>query len=140
MPIRHHDPSTLGRIDAVDVVALDSSVPVGGVNEFIRSRAVAGEIRLTDVDAEHIAALWRSLPSGEQARCHIPPYGLRFWLAGRKVLEASICWECDNVYGYAGDETLHFPFDSKAPVSVSLLMQCRHVLPARGGLTPRGAA
>jgi hypothetical protein len=136
MPLRQHDPSTLGRIDAVDVVALNASASVGSVNEFIRS-AVVGEIRLTDVDAERIAVLWRALPPSEQARCHIPPYGLRFWLAGQKVIEASLCWECDNVYGYAADETMHFSFDSKAPVSVSLLMQCRHILPAKGGLTRR---
>ena len=96
-----------------------------------------GEVRLTEEDSERIAALWRALPAGEQARCHIPPYGLRFWLSGRKLIEASICWKCDNVYGYAGDAPLHFAFDSKAPVSVSLLMQCRHVLPTKGGLTRR---
>lgn len=132
MSSRGYDPSTLGRIDAVDVVALDAAAPVASVSEYIRSSGVVGEIRLTGEDAERIAALWRALPPGEQARCHIPPYGLRFWLSGRKLIEASICWQCDNVYGYAGNQAVHFGFDSKAPVSVSLLMQCRHVLPEAG--------
>jgi len=134
MLIRKYHPSTLGRIDAVDVVAFDPRARVGGVSEFIRSSGVLGEVRLTDVDAERIAALWRKLPSGEQARCHNPPFGLRFWLFGEKLLEASICWECDNVYGYAGDEMLHFEFDARAPVSESLLEQCRQVLSPRGHL------
>lgn len=129
MSIHDHAPSTLGRIDAVDVVALDPSAARRGMHEFMRSRAVLREHRLTGADAEQIAALWRALPSGEQARCHIPPYGLRFWLGGQKLLEASLCWECNNVFGYAAGEKLHFSFDSKAPVSMSLLMQCRHVLP-----------
>jgi len=132
MVIREYDPSTLGPIDAVDVVALDASVTVSSVGEFIRSTAALGEIRLTGVDAERIAALWRALPPSDQARCHIPPYGLRFWFSGRKLIDASICWQCNNVYGYAGDERLYFGFDAKAPVSVSLLMQCRHVLPRKG--------
>lgn len=130
MAARAHDPSTLGPVDAIDVVALDADSNVGRVNEYMRSGAVGREIRLTDrEDVERIAALWRSLPPGEQARCHIPPYGLRFWRGGVKVLEASLCWECHNVFGHAGDQELWFAFDATAPLSVSLLMQCRQLLP-----------
>ena len=126
-----YDPATLGSVDRIDVVAIYPDAPVGSVNDFVRSDAVRGEVSLIDVtDVDRIAALWRALPPGEQARCHTPPFGLGFWRAGRKLLEASICWDCDNVYGYIGDQPLHFAFDSKAPVSVSLLMQCRHVFRA----------
>ena len=120
------------------MVRLDASAlgtgAVSSVHEFIRSGAVPGEIKLEGVDAERIASLWRQLPPGEPARCHIPPYGLRFWQAGKKVIEASLCWECNNAYGYSGRQTLWFTFDAKAPVSVALLMQLRHVLP-----TPKSA-
>jgi hypothetical protein len=80
-----YDPSTLGQVDAVDVIALDySRAPkVRSVNEFIRSPAVIRERRLQAADAERIAALWRGLPPGEEARCHMPPFGLRFWSAGK---------------------------------------------------------
>jgi hypothetical protein len=128
-----YDPATLGDVDRIDVVAISADTPVGSVNDFVRSEAVEGEVRLTDsTDVERIASLWRALPSGEQARCHAPPFGLRFWLAGKKLLEASICWDCDNVYGYVDNQPLHFAFDSKAPVSVSLLMQCRHMFRSEG--------
>ena len=142
MPNRRYDPSTLGRIDAVDVVALDASARVGSVSEFIRSSGALGEIRLTDEDAERIAALWRALPSGKQARCHSPPYGLRFWLAGRKLLEASICWECDNVFGYAGDDTLHFAFEfegSRVRVAPHAVPTCpSHERRSNPALNPTG--
>lgn len=130
--ILDYEPSTLGQVDAVDVVALDSTIRVRSVSEFIRL-GVLEEVRLNDLDAERIALLWRGLPSSESARCHMPPYGLRFWLLGEKRLEASICWECNNVYGYAGDERLHFAFDSKAPTSSSLLTQCQRAFSQRGG-------
>jgi hypothetical protein len=130
MAAHGYDPSTLGPVDAIDVVALDAHERVGRVNEYIRTGAAGREVRLTDAeDVERIAGFWRSLPAGEQARCHIPPYGLRFWRAGTKVLEASLCWECNNVFGYAGDQELWFAFDATALVSVALLMQCRHLLP-----------
>jgi hypothetical protein len=126
-----HDPSTLGSVDRIDVVAISRDARVGSVNGFLQSDAVTSEVSLVDrEDVERVAALWRSLPAGEQARCHTPPFGLRFWLADRKVLQASICWDCNNVYGYVGTLPIYFPFDAKAPVSVSLLMQCRHVFRA----------
>jgi hypothetical protein len=124
-----HDPATLGEIDAVDVVDLDHDpAKVKTVADYIRV-AVRAERRLTGADAQRIADLWRKLPPGEQARCHMPPYGLRFWRAGQLLVEASLCWECANVYGYAGDEGLWFGFDVKAPAAVALLAQLRHVWP-----------
>jgi len=129
MPSLPYDPATLGSVDRVDVLAISADARVGSVNDFVRSDVVRGVVSLIErQDVERMAALWRALPSGEQARCHTPPFGLRFWLAGQKLLDASICWDCNNVYGYVGNQPLHFAFNAKAPVSVSLLMQCRHVL------------
>jgi hypothetical protein len=128
---RDYDPATLPEVDAVDVVLLEGAAPEGGpANDFIRSRAARPEIRLTGVDAERIADLWRALSPGESARCHIPPYGLRFWRGPQLVVEASLCWQCNNAYGYLGAEATSFAFDSKAMAAVALLMQLRHVLPA----------
>ena len=123
-----YDPATLGAVDRVDVVGISGDANVGDVYDFIRSGAVTGEVSLVGADVERMAALWRGLPPGEQARCHIPPFGLRFWRDGKKLIEASICWECNNVYGYVGRQPVHFAFDANAPVSVSLLTQCRQVI------------
>ena len=127
-----YDPADLTEIDAGDVVALDSSAHVQGVREFIRLANVR-ETKLMGRDAQAIAELWRRLTPAEPARCHIPPYGLRFWLAGHKIVEASLCWECNNAYGYAGHTPVSFTFDATAPAAVSLLMQLRRVLPAKAG-------
>ena len=113
----------------MDVVALEPSAEVRSVSDFITLRD-RREIKLTGPDAQRIADLWRQLEAAEPARCHMPPYGLRFWRAGKKVVEASLCWECNNAYGYLGRREIWFTFDAGAPVSVSLLMQLRHVLPA----------
>lgn len=124
-----HVPMTLGPVDCIDVMAIASDATVGSVNDFVRSSAVIGKVTLVDeVDVARIAALWRALPPGESARCHTPPFALRFWLKGECVLEASVCWACDNVYGYASDRPIHFAFDSKSSVAHSLFLQCQHVL------------
>ena len=137
-----YDPSTLGEIDAVDGVsvalagyhenaprsAMSSFVIAAPVNDVIRSPSHR-TVRLAGGDAQHIAGLWRRLSPTEPARCHTPPYGLRFWLGAHKVIEASHCWECGNAYGYAGETPVSFTLDPRAPVAVSLLMQLRQVLP-----------
>jgi hypothetical protein len=142
MRLGDYDPSTLGEIAAVDVVSIDLAgyyeiVPRGNVNPFVITAPVneiirspsQNTVRLTDGDAQRIAELWRRLPPTEPARCHTPRYGLRFWLAGQKVIEASLCWECSNAYGYAGETRISFTFDPRSQVAVSLLMQLRQVLP-----------
>jgi hypothetical protein len=137
-----YDPSTLGEVDAVDVVAIDLDgyhenaarsevnpfVTAAPVNEIIRSPSHR-TVRLAGGDARRIADLWRQFTPTVPARCHTPPYGLRFWLAGHKVIEASLCWECSNAYGYAGETPISFTLDPRAPVAVSLLRQLRQVLP-----------
>jgi hypothetical protein len=55
---------------------------------------------LNDEQAEEIMTLWRQLPPGQQARCHIPPFGLRFFAKDYLICQASLCWECNNIIGY----------------------------------------
>src|SRR5947209_5250192 len=71
--------------------------------------------------ALRIAQLWRDLPPGEEARCHIPPFGLRFVADGRVVCEGSICWECNNIYGDVGRVPFGYESDAGAVGSQALL-------------------
>ena len=93
----------------------------------------ARSVRATGPEATRIAALWRDLPPGEEARCHTPPFGLRFYFGRRLVCEASICWQCNNIFGNAGDEELFFAFDGSHPTSRELLAACEQLIghPAR---------
>jgi hypothetical protein len=140
MRANDYDPSTLSKVDAAAVVELaawarQSAPPGGSIQDLIRSAATR-EVMLTESeDVERIADLWRVLRPAEQARCHMPRFGLRLFLGGTVVAEASLCWECNNAYGYAGSDAIAFTFDATAPAAVLLLIQVRHVL----GVSTRGA-
>jgi hypothetical protein len=123
-------PSSLPAVDAVDVVDL-SGVDANRVDEYMKAAADAPKIRLSGAEADRIASLWRALPPGEQSRCHIPPFGLRFYSGGRLIAQASICWRCDNVFGDAGEEKLFFAFDASQPTSRELLSECERVVGRR---------
>jgi hypothetical protein len=120
-------PSSLPRIDAVDVVDL-YGISAAGVDRYMTEAVDAPSVRLTGVAAERVAALWRRLPPGKQARCHTPPFGLRFYSAGRLVSQASICWECNNIFGEAGEDQVFFEFDASQPVSRDLLAECQRAI------------
>ena len=57
-------------------------------------------------------------------RCHVPPFGLRFFSAGTLICEATICWRCNNIFGQAGADDVFFEFDGSQPISRELLNAC----------------
>jgi hypothetical protein len=96
LPVHRYSPADLPPVTSVDVVALDSGADAPPVSDFIhvaagRSVSVVGDA------AQAIASQWRQLPPDEQARCHIPPYVVRFHSDSGLVCEASICWHCNNI-------------------------------------------
>jgi hypothetical protein len=112
-------PALLPTIDEVDVV--DISALYLGPGEFVSKSVGAPSVRVVGVDAQQIAEMWRTLPPGEQARCHMPALGLRFFSAGgRAVQEASICFQCNNIFGRAGDADLFYEFDRESEVALKL--------------------
>jgi hypothetical protein len=46
------------------------------------------------------------------------------------VVEASLCWQCNNAYGYIDDGKLTFAFDARAAISEALYTCLSEVLPA----------
>jgi hypothetical protein len=120
MRSRDHLPSELAPIDEVQVVPLQNVAP-GAVNSFMDRACDRPCAVLRESAACKVAALWRELPPGEQARCHIPPLGVRFLREGRLVLEASVCWKCNNIFGSDSMGKVHCKFDASAPASQALL-------------------
>ena len=120
-------PSSLPDIDAVEVVTLRGLFP-NGVAEYMLAAKKARRARLVGVAAEEIAAMWRALPDAEQTRCHVPPFGLRFFEGCHLICEASICWRCNNIYGQAEGNKVFFEFDGSHPTARAMLKACEAAL------------
>lgn len=120
-------PSSLPGIDAVEVVSLRGLNP-NRVSEYMAVAKDARWVRLVGSEAKRIAEMWRALPDGEQARCHVPPFGLRFFAGSKLVCEASICWQCNNIFGRAGADEDFFEFDGSLTASRELLTACEVAL------------
>jgi hypothetical protein len=117
---------SLPPIDEVAVVDLSGlSVHARG---FVSQASAAPSFAVSGGVAQRIAALWRSLPAGEQARCHIPPFGLRFYSAGRVVCQASICWQCNNIYGEMQGEAFSYEFDATSDAGRALLLMLEEIV------------
>lgn len=118
-------PSSLPMVSAVEIVDIRRVNP-RNVDEYMTavdapSVAIDGDV------AQHIADLWRRLPSGEQYRCHIPPFGLRFVSKDQVICQASICWRCNNAFGHVDGNSIHFEFDGQDAVSRELLAELQRI-------------
>lgn len=113
-------PSSLPTISIVEVLVL-KNVDIADIREAVAVPSVS----LQGEDAQRVAALWRLLPTGKRYRCHIPPFGLRFLDGGVVICQASLCWDCNNIFGNANGNAFAYNFDAMAPVSRGLLNECR---------------
>jgi hypothetical protein len=111
-------PSQLPVIDAVDVVMLEGTghQSIAGifVGQVIEEDPPAFK-RIEGEVAQQIASLFRQLPPGEPARCHTPPFGLRFYTSGKAQGGCSICWQCNNILG-----DFQYDFHAGHPTSEAL--------------------
>jgi hypothetical protein len=126
MNMKEYVPGELPEVDAVEVVHLRGINP-DNVDAYM---ALAGESRCWVVEGERakrIAELWRGLIDGEGARCHVPRFGFRFRNKGVVVLEASVCWMCNNIYGNAGERKVFFEFEASEEGAQSLLREVRDI-------------
>lgn len=109
--------------DNVEVVGLgatgpgfDAGGPGGGV-EWSQPLGVE--------DRGRLRTLISALPAGESAKCHMPPFGLRFGV-GPGALRVSICFRCSNAYA-AGTLTA---FDAESAQAQSFLAFLRACAPS----------
>ncbi|HEY3964006.1 MAG TPA: hypothetical protein VGM05_05570 [Planctomycetaceae bacterium] len=115
-------PSSLPSIESVEVVIL-AGLDANRVDDYMKAAIDAPAFKAIGDQALHIASLWRKLQKGQGARCHVPPFGLRFWAAGAIVCQASICWSCNNIFGDAEGRRFGFEFDAYLPISQDLLTE-----------------
>lgn len=79
--------------------------------------------RLDAEERTRLRALMLGLPGGEPARCHLPPFGLRFgW---PRELYVSICFRCNNIFADRDMVT----FDARSAQARELLAFLRSCAP-----------
>jgi hypothetical protein len=121
-----YQPNSLPAITSVEVVSLRGRYPKR--MDYMLDTTGARSVMQEGAPAQRIAELWRSLPPGEQMRCHTPPYGLRFFRDGELLCQASLCWECNNLFGDVQGDDISYVFDAKHPVSQDLLVVLKSVM------------
>jgi hypothetical protein len=121
-----YQPASLPEIDVVEIVDLKGLQP-DRVNEYMRMAKNAPFTLIEGENAQKIACLWRHLPHDEQMRCHMPPFGLRFYLGKQLLIEGSVCWECNNIFVVENDEDVAYTFDAQHPYSQELLSLLRQL-------------
>jgi hypothetical protein len=118
--MNYYAPSQLPDIDAVELVDFKGLRP-NLVSGYMGAAKNAPFVRLKGETAQQIAHLWRHLPPDEQMRCHNPPFGLRFYVDNKLLVQGSVCWECNNIHAEENGENLVYEFDAQHPHSQKLL-------------------
>ena len=118
------NPAKLPEIDVVEVVNL-CRVDVYDVSNYMQNVGNSEFIRLSGNSAQKIAELWRKLPEGMSARCHFPPYGFRFYKDEKLILQGSVCWQCNNIYGDVNGDEFAYRFNGEDQISQELLSICK---------------
>ena len=101
---------------------------------------VISSIRLEKNEKEEVFRLWNSLSDGETARCHVPKFGIRLNYRDHDSVNASICWECNNIYLKKQNEFVFCQFDAKNETSQNLLETVKEKLGEPGGPYNSGQA
>ena len=113
----YYAPSQLPDIDAVELVDL-RTLHLGSVCMSIVKNAPFVQVK--GETAQQIAHLWRYLPPDEQMRCHNPPFGLRFYMDNKFLVQGSVCWECNNIHAEENGKNLLYEFEAQHPHSQEL--------------------
>ncbi|MBW4522244.1 MAG: hypothetical protein KME16_21515 [Scytolyngbya sp. HA4215-MV1] len=117
----------LPEIDTVDVLDLEGNFASMSGDLIWSSRVVTAEGEA----AQQIAQRWRQLIPGESARCHTPPFGLRFSFKGEILFQASICWECNNMYLYRQGCRSLYGLDLEKPAARELFYILEKIMKSR---------
>ena len=119
LDMNYYVPSQLPNIDAVELVDLKGLEP-NLVSEYMKIAKNALFVRVKGETAQQIAHLWRQLPPEGQMRCHFPPFGLRFYVENKLLVQGSVCWQCNNIHAEQNGENLLYEFDAQHPHSQQL--------------------
>lgn len=109
---------SLPAIDKVEIIKLSKSPKEQNApTEIVGTRFVEGK------KAKNIATVWRKLKWDfeGQAACHEPGYEVKFYSKGKLLVNASVCWSCNNVSFITPEGINAQPtFDGYSPVGEAL--------------------
>jgi hypothetical protein len=122
-----YEPSQLSDIDAVELIDL-KGLQSSSAREYMKIAKDAPTVHVQGEVAQQIAHLWRQLPTGQEARCHIPPFGLRFYRRNELLVQGSVCWGCNNIFGEESGESFAYAFDGQHAYSQLLFALLENIL------------
>lgn len=114
-----YEPSQLPDVNAVELVDL-KGIELHRGREYMRTKDALC-VRIKGGTAQQISHLWRQLPPDEQARCHVPPFGLRFYFDNKLLVQGSVCWACNNIWVEENGKDFVYTFDGGHKYSRQLL-------------------
>lgn len=123
----HYDPRSLPQLSAIRIFRLGESVKAIHVDwddidsVFTLDRkygltVLSKPVFITGKNLDAICDVWRSLPEADQARCHMPVFGL-YMMVGPNIqihTRASICWQCNNIIVAEKDARKSYGFNSQS--------------------------
>jgi hypothetical protein len=123
----NYAPSQLPDIDVVELVDFRGLPPTIVDGSGVIPKNVP-YVRIKKETAQKIAYLWRQLPPGEQMRCHYPPFGLRFYMGNKLLVQGSVCWECNNIFAQENGKKMIYEFYAQHPHSRQLFALLQHIV------------
>jgi hypothetical protein len=143
--IRARTAQVIAPTDWIEVYLLDPARESGALGEFplhpYGPQATTGihEVKTLAGDpAADLLALWAGTlrdEEGQQAHCHCPLHGLRFFSGEAILYETSLCWVCNNYFAGTGQTYLWlglpggYPHGSPTPTCAGLRQLLLSLLP-----------
>jgi hypothetical protein len=103
-------PASLPAFDGVEVVSLQE-VASDRDHGYMPAAVDAPGVRLSAEEVLQVRSGLQSLPVGRTLRCHRPLVGARLLRDQKLVAQLSICWRCNNLFGWVGEQPVHYAFD-----------------------------
>lgn len=125
--MNEYEPKSLPDITAVEIADL-RGIDADRVMEYMDNADNAASVRCGDQRAKYIAKVWRALPRGSSTRCHTPPIGIRFFNGESLICEASICWRCENIFGYDSGKPISYCFSSQSTAGQELFLAVQELI------------
>lgn len=112
---------SLEQVNRVTILSLPQReiVPEVGWPETFR-QFVAAQIELPIPDALQALHLFQELEPGISRRCHVPPWGLAFYINEALLSTVTLCYLCHNAYVYTANGKELRAFNSAGANAIAL--------------------